>query len=110
MPAPILQLGCTIQCPHGATVQAIPSQTRLTLGGAVALLTSDTFVVVGCPFVVALKPQPCVMVEWVGPAARVKMNGQAVLLQSSTGLCKSAEGIVQGTVIVSGIQTKVSGQ
>ena len=110
MPAPILQFGCSMQCPHGAPVQVVPSQSRLRLGGAAALLASDGFVVIGCPFVLGLKPQPCVAVQWVGPAQRVEVGGAAVLLGSSTGLCKSAEGIVQGTVLVSGVQTKVSGQ
>jgi len=38
------------------------------------------------------KPQPCIRVQWLVPAARVLVNGQPVLLQTSTGLCLSPEG------------------
>ncbi|MFO0869861.1 MAG: hypothetical protein U0935_13085 [Pirellulales bacterium] len=110
MTAPLLQAGCTLQCPHGAPVQVVPSQQRVLLGGAPALLASDTYTVVGCPFAVGPKPQPCVSVVWVGPTTRLQAGGQALLLNTSTGLCKSAEGVVQGTVLITGVQTKASGQ
>lgn len=99
-----------MMCPHGGQVTVIPSQTKMKLGGSPALLASDAAIVVGCAFAPGPKPQPCVSVQWVGQATRVKVNGQPVLLQSSSGLCKSAEGIVQGTVIITGVQTKVSGE
>ncbi|WP_247828952.1 hypothetical protein [Arthrobacter antioxidans] len=108
MPA-ILQLGCTIQCPHGGMVIAVPTNAHVRVGGAFALLQNDPFTVVGCPFTVGPKPQPCVKILWQAPAVSITVGGQAVLLASSIGLCQSAEQIVQGTVVVSGVQTKVSG-
>lgn len=109
MPAPVLQLGCTILCPHGGMVNAVTANAKVRAGGAFALLSTDTFVVAGCPFVVALKPQPCVTVQWTGEARRFKVDGTPVLLQTSFGLCKSAEGLVQGVALVTGAQTKVMG-
>jgi hypothetical protein len=108
MGAAILQLGCTVQCPHGAMVLVIPSQQRVLLNNQPALLPADAAMVVGCPFNISGKPQPCVTVSWSGEASHAQVNGQGPLLESSVGLCKSAEGVVQGTVLISGVQTKAS--
>ncbi|HEV2851604.1 MAG TPA: hypothetical protein VHC97_02255 [Thermoanaerobaculia bacterium] len=109
MPAPVLQLGCTLQCPHGGTVTAVTADAKVRTGGAFALLVNDTFVVAGCPFMVGTKPQPCVTLQWTGEARSFKVDGTPVLLQTSFGLCKSAEGLVQGVALVSGVQTQVKG-
>jgi hypothetical protein len=106
--AAILQFGCTLQCPHGAMVLVIPSQQKVLLNSQPALLPPDAASVIGCPLNISGKPQPCVTVTWSGEATRAQVNGQGVLLQSSVGLCKSAEGVVQGTVLISGVQTKAS--
>jgi hypothetical protein len=94
-------------CPHGGQVLATPSQSKVLLGGQPALLVSDPMVILGCPFTVGPKYQPCVTVTWTGPATRVQINGQAPLLQTSVGLCKSAESVPQGNVVMMGVQTKV---
>ena len=108
MPA-ILQQGAVIQCPHGGTVNPVPTNFKVRINGAPALLVSDLFLVAGCPFMIGTKPSPCITVEWQSLANKVKVNGTAVLLQSSIGLCKSPEQAVQGVAIVSGAQTKVNG-
>ena len=60
----------------------------------------DTFLVAGCAFTVPHgKPQPCVKVQWLVPAMRVKVGGQPAILQSSNGLCQSAEQIPAGTAV-----------
>jgi hypothetical protein len=108
--AAILQQGVTMQCPHGGTVMVTPTNMRVRVNGAFALLQNDVFTVVGCPFMLpAPKPQPCVTVMWQAPAVKIKIGGQTVLTESSVGLCQSAEQIVQGTVIVSGAQQKTKG-
>jgi len=106
----MLQFGCTMMCPHGGQVQVVPAQSKVLLGGQPALLSADTFTVLGCPFTVGTKFQPCVTVMWSGAATKVNVAGQAPLLQSSIGLCKSAEGIPQGTLLITGVQTKVTAQ
>jgi hypothetical protein len=107
MGAAILQSGCSMMCPHGGQVQVAPSQSKVLLGGAPALLASDTTLVAGCAFAIGPKPQPCLTVEWSAPATKVTIANQAPLLQTSVGLCKSAEGIPQGTVLIVSTQTKV---
>ena len=94
-------------CPHGGQVQAVPSQSKVLLDGQPALLSSDTFTVAGCSFMMGTVPSPCMTVTWSAPATKVQINNQQPLLQTSVGLCNSAAGAPQGTVIVSGAQTKV---
>jgi hypothetical protein len=108
MPA-ILQQGCSIQCPHGGLANVVPTNFKVKVGGAPALLASDVFLVAGCPFMVGPKPQPCLTIEWQLPSTMFKINGQAVLLQTSIGICKSPEGVPQGVALISGAQTKASG-
>jgi hypothetical protein len=109
MGASILQQGVTIQCPHGGMVLIVPSQSKVLLNGMPALLPADAAQVVGCVFTVGPKPQPCVSVQWSGEATKVKVTNQAPLLATSVGMCKSAEGVVQGIAIINGAQAKVSG-
>ena len=109
MSAFILQMGCTIQCPHGGLAAAITTNTRLRVDGAFALLVSDVFTITGCPLNVSGSPHPCVTIQWLNEAQMVKVDGNPVLLQTSIGLCKAADSLVQGTAIVTGVQTRVRG-
>jgi hypothetical protein len=108
MPAPLLQLGCSMTCPHGGQVQAVASQSKVQLGGQPALLASDTTTVAGCAFNVSGAPSPCMTVEWSAPATKVTIGGQAPLLATSVGLCKSAAGAPQGSVLIASTQQKVT--
>jgi len=106
----ILQQGCTIQCPHGGMATAVPSNSSVKVGGSVALLVSDTFTIAGCTFTLPGGVlHPCMTIQWLGEAQKVKVNGTAVLLESSTGLCKAADGAPQGSASVSAVQAKVKG-
>lgn len=109
MAASIVQVGASIQCPHGGVVSATPGNPRVRLGGQPVTTAADTFVVAGCPFVVGTKPQPCVQVQWLTTSTRVKVGGQPVILQNNNGLCKSVEQIPQGTAMPVAVQTRVRG-
>jgi hypothetical protein len=109
MGAPILQLGCTIQCPHGGTASVINTNLRVKVGGGYALLAPDTYLIAGCPFFLGPSPHPCLTIQWMAPAQRVRVIGQPVLLQTSIGLCKAADGLVQGVALISGVQMSVKG-
>ena len=109
MGAFILQMGVTIQCPHGGRGTVANTNTRVKAGGGFALLATDTCTITGCPFTIGTSPHPCVTIQWQSPAQRVMVTGKPVLLQTSTGLCQAADQAVQGNAIVSGIQTRVKG-
>lgn len=109
MPGPIFHVGATAICPHGGQVQTISTNARVLVGGMPAATMGDTYLVAGCVFTVGTKPQPCVRVQWLVPAVRVTVMGQPVILQTSTGLCISADQIPAGPPAVLVTQPRVVG-
>ena len=108
MAAPLVHVGAVGMCPHAGQLQIISSNSRVMVSGMPVATMGDTFLIAGCPFV-PVKPQPCVQAKWLVPSARVKVNGQPVILQSSTGLCFSPEQIPQGPPTIMSTQTRVTG-
>ena len=110
MPGPLYHLGATAICPHGGQVQVISTNARVLVGGQPVATMGDQYLVAGCAFTVpGPKPQPCIKVQWLVPATRVMVNGQPAILQTSTGLCLSAEQIPQGPPTVVATQPRVIG-
>ncbi len=110
MGATLYHVGATTLCPHGGQASTISSNVRVKVGGMYVATLSDTTMVAACPFTVPGKgPQPCVKVQWLVPALRVKVMGQQVLLQSSSGLCQSGEQIPQGPPNIVSTQIRVKG-
>lgn len=110
MGSPLFHVGATAMCPHGGQVSTIPSSTRVLVGGQPVATMGDTFLVAGCAFTVPpSKPQPCVKVQWLVPATRVRVGGQFVIVQSSSGLCQSAEQIPGGPPSVTVTQLRAKG-
>ena len=107
MPA-LLTSASTMMCPHGGTVTATPGQSRASAESLI-LRGSDTFVIAGCPFNISGAPNPCVSVQWVQTAVRVKAGGDFVLSESSVGLCLAATQAPQGTVLILQTQPKAEG-
>ena len=113
MPGFLVQVGATVKCPHAAQASITPTNQRVKVGGSPVALVADLTAVAGCPFQVPIgtgtKPQPCIKVLWQAPATRIKVMGQPVLLQSSTGACQSAEQIPQGPPVIATTQMRVKG-
>jgi len=104
----LLTAASTMMCPHGGTVTAVPSNSRV-LADAPILLLSDTCMIAGCPFMIGNVPSPCMTVQWVVGATRTTISGTPVLNESSVGLCLAATQAPQGTVMISATQAKVAG-
>ena len=105
-----LNIGSTLQCPHGGIVQIVSTNTRTKANGAFMTTATDTYIVSGCPFqipAVVPIPSPCVTVQWLVPDSRVKVNGNLTLSLSSAGICLSAAQVPQGPVMVINTQTRV---
>jgi hypothetical protein len=113
MPGHAIQVGATIQCPHGGQATIASTNIRVKAGGMAVALADDPTTVAACPFQVPIgtgtKPQPCVKVQWTVPAGRVKVMGRSVLLKDSTGVCQSVEQIPQGAPSVTVTQVRVKG-
>jgi hypothetical protein len=108
MPA-FLTASSVMMCPHGGTVQAVPSSGNIQAGGAPMLTASDSFVIAGCPLNVSGAPHPCMSIQWVQPAARSTLSGNPTLTEASTGLCVAADQAPQGPVMINSTQPKVTG-
>jgi len=108
--ANLLTTASMMMCPHGGTVQAISSNTKVKAAGGYLLRSTDTFTIVGCPFVLGIPPHPCVQVRWVQTALQSKTISNPNLTTESVGLCVAADQAVQGTVLINTAQPKVSGR
>jgi hypothetical protein len=106
--AALLTVASTLMCPHGGTVIGTPGATRGQAQSPVLRL-SDTFLVAGCPLVIAGAPNPCVSVRWVQGATKVRHSGDFALHEQSVGLCVSGTQAPQGTVMIAATQTKSGG-
>jgi len=109
MPGPLYHVGATAICPHGGSITTISANTRVLVGGMPVATLADTSLVAGCAFVVGTVPQPCLRVQWITPAARVLVNGQPALLQTSAGLCLGPTQAPQGPPSVIANQARVIG-
>src|SRR5438270_10798308 len=107
--AGLLNMSSVMMCPHGGTVTAITTNTRVQAAGGFVLRSSDTFLIAGCPFNLVV-PHPCVQVQWVQPALRSQVMSDFTLTEESVGLCIAPDIAVQGTVIISFTQPQVSGE
>jgi uncharacterized Zn-binding protein involved in type VI secretion len=111
MPGPLLHVGAVFTCPHAAPGQVVSSNARVLVSGMPVATMADTYPITGCPFQVPVgagtKPQPCVRVQWLVPAARVLVNGTPPILATSGGIALSVEQIPQGPPIVSTVQPRV---
>ncbi len=108
MPGPLLHVSAITTCPHAGTVQAPPSNTKVSVGGRLVLTLPDVISVVGCPFTVpGPKAQPCVLVK-VEAATKVTVNFQPAVILTPAAICQSAEQIPQGPPNAGGIQSKAT--
>ncbi|WP_294539560.1 hypothetical protein [uncultured Rhodoblastus sp.] len=110
MPGPLFHVGATALCAHGAgAVQVISSNTRVFVGGMPVATMADMAMIAGCLFAPGGVAQPCLRVQWITPAARVLVNGQPALLQTSSGLGLGPTQAPQGPVLIVATQPRVIG-
>jgi uncharacterized Zn-binding protein involved in type VI secretion len=100
----LVQVGATLMCPHTGSVATLSSNTRVLLGGQPASTLGDAFPIAGCTL-----SNPCVKVQWLQPASQVRVNGQPVILRTSTGVCQSGAQSPQGSPLVVVTQQRVRG-
>jgi hypothetical protein len=115
MPGFLLHTGALIQCPHLAPAAIAPAQTQVLVSGQPVATVQAKVTVIGCinPPPPPPPTSPCVRVIWQLLATRVKVGGQAVLLQPSPGagaaVCQNPAQVPQGPPIVSQLQHLVTG-
>ena len=105
----LFHVGGMAMCPHGGQVTTISANVRVFVSGMAVATATDQFVVAGCAFNVSGAPHPCVLLQWLVPAVRVKVMGQPVILQTSSGLAKAADQAPQGPPVITTTQPRVQG-
>jgi len=105
----LLNVSSVLMCPHGGTVSAVSANARVAAAGSPVLRASDTFLVAGCPFILALVPHPCVTVQWLVTNLESQVLGDETLSDQSVGMCLAADQAPQGVVIIS-TQLRVTGR
>lgn len=104
----VLTPRATVTCPHGGTASTTPSATRVLVDGEAPLRMSDASTIAGCSFTVGTAPSPCLRIQWTMPPVQVSFEGSEPLTHTTVGLCVNAAGAPQGTVTISGFQTRVT--
>ena len=107
MPGPLFHVGAGAICPHGGAVTTISANARVLMSGMPVATLGDTYLVAGCVFNVSGAPHPCLKVQWLVPAARVLVNGQPAIIQTSVGLCQSGDMSPQGPPVIIATQPRV---
>jgi hypothetical protein len=100
MPGLVLNVTATIMCPHGGRAILTTSNSRLLVGGAPALTMADVHMIAGCAFTIALKPSPCLRIQWIPGSTKLMANGVPVITTENVGLCLSPEQAPQGPCVI----------
>ena len=109
MSSELAHVSAVIQCPHQGLAQVVTTNARVKVSGMFVALQNDVCTVAGCPFFTGPNPSPCLTVQWLVPAVRVKVMGQPVLLKTSQGLCKNPAQVPQGPPQIKMTQPRVKG-
>jgi hypothetical protein len=87
MPGPLLHLGATVLCAHGAPATPMAPFPRVTVSGQPVVTIASQYAIAGCPFVPPGGNGPCVTAQYVTAATRVLAGGAPVLLADSMAIC-----------------------
>jgi len=101
----ILDYDVTILCPHSGKISVIEK----TKPKQKFLLKTDKLTISDCPFYLSNEPSPCITVHWVSFAKKSNVDGIPVILDTSSGMCKSASGVSQGSVNIAGFHKDIKG-
>ncbi len=74
------------ECSHHAPGTPAGANPRVRLGGQPVLTIASKLVIGSCPNKLGPAPFPCVFAQYAAGAARVKVMGVPVLLDSSTAI------------------------
>jgi hypothetical protein len=108
MPGALFHVGATAICAHGTgQVQVTSANTRVFVSGMPVATATDMAMIAGCLFNISGAQSPCSRVQWITPAARVLVNGQPALLQTSVGFGLNPAQAPQGPVSILMTQTRV---
>jgi hypothetical protein len=80
----VLTMKATGTCSHAADAKPVAGNPRVKIDGSPVLTVATQFTVSGCPNLAGTSPFPCAVAMFPAGAARVKVMGVPVLLDTST--------------------------
>jgi hypothetical protein len=85
MPGYILHAGADVKCAHpgGQAAPDTPS-TRVRVSGQAIVTRDVSYTITGCSHQVSGSPSPCTKGTWTSGAQKVRSNGKAVVLTTSS--------------------------
>ena len=88
MPGFLVEFGAQVKCTHAGTATAGKPNPRVMLGGKPSIQVTSPMAIVGCTMPPPLPGNgPCATGKWTSGTMRVKSDGQALVIQSSTSTC-----------------------
>ena len=99
MGTPVITQATTVMCGHGGSATPAPTQVRVKVSGAIAEVSSDVYSVAGCALT-GTPTAPCLVLQWLMPALRVKASGMPLLLSSSMPMATGPGVVVPGQMRV----------
>jgi hypothetical protein len=102
MAAPVVTRSSTLMCPHGGLVQVPAAGVRVRVSEALVLPITGQGLVTGCT-----SSNPCVKVQFVTGTVRAKAEGKPLVTATSVGHCLAANGVLNGPVVVAGVDPRV---
>ena len=109
MASHFLTTASVLSCPHGGTVTASTSNTRVKADRQFIVRSTDTFTIAGCTYMIGTIKHPCVRVRWDVTANHHESYGDPSLTLDSVGLCLAGDGATQGTVTIASTQGRAAG-
>jgi hypothetical protein len=93
MGEPVVTAATVVHCAHGGTAHAAAPSPRVRVGGQPVLVQGSPMLVTGCTLAGPPKgPGPDSTASWATGATRVRVDGQALVLTSSTAACVPSGG------------------
>ena len=87
MAGPILHMGAVVMCQHGGrAIPTAPSPRVFVTGMPIATIAAP-YAIAGCAFVPPTGNGPCVTAQWTVGAARVRSQGQPVVIMTGVAIC-----------------------
>jgi hypothetical protein len=88
MPGFVVHAGATVMCTHAGQAQPTAPSARVLVSGQPVVTITAPWMVAGC----TLPPPsaangPCVTGQFLSGSTRVLVDGQPLVLQSSTSIC-----------------------
>jgi uncharacterized Zn-binding protein involved in type VI secretion len=100
----LLHVGAQWMCAHGGTGAVVSTNPFVKVSGLPVAVSRDKLVIVGCPFTVGPKYQPCIEAKLVRPSVFVKIMGSPAVIATTSGMTLPAEQVPQGVAVMGGHQ------